>query len=101
MSPRPRKQRRCCFTLKHPGELVFKPAGTPLRELAVTRISREEFEALQLCDVRGMTQEEAGNQMGVSRGTVQRTLATARKKVAEALALGNAIFIEPDSNAPI
>ena len=45
----------------------------------------DELEALHLCDGEGMSQVEAGVSMGVSRGTVQRLLAKARRKVAQAL----------------
>jgi predicted DNA-binding protein (UPF0251 family) len=57
-------------------------------------LSRDELEALKLCDLDDLTQEEAGGRMGVSRGTVQRILAAARKKVATALARGKAIVFE-------
>jgi uncharacterized protein len=45
----------------------------------------DELEALKLCDVDGLSQEEAGRKMGISRGTVQRILASARAKTAGAL----------------
>lgn len=57
-------------------------------------LSRDELEALKLCDDDDLTQEEAGARMGVSRGTVQRILASARKKVAHALSRGVAIVFE-------
>ena len=55
---------------------------------------REELEVLKLCDLDDLTQAEAGDRMGVSRGTVQRILASARKKVAAALSKGQAIVFE-------
>jgi len=54
----------------------------------------DELEALKLCDHDGLTQEEAGNKMGVSRGTIQRLLSGARKKVAMALSECKAIIFE-------
>jgi RNA polymerase sigma factor (sigma-70 family) len=57
-------------------------------------LSRDELEALKLCDLDDLTQEEAGGRMGISRGTVQRTLAEARRKVASALSRGKAIVFE-------
>jgi predicted DNA-binding protein (UPF0251 family) len=57
-------------------------------------ISRDELEALRLCDGDDLTQEQAGRRMGVSRGTVQRILAVARKKVAKALTEGKAVVFD-------
>ena len=57
-------------------------------------ISRDELEALRLCDRDDLTQEQAGKRMEVSRGTVQRILAVARKKVARALTEGKAIVFK-------
>jgi len=57
-------------------------------------ISRDELEALRLCDRDDLTQEQAGKRMEVSRGTVQRILAVARKKVARALTEGKAVVFE-------
>ncbi len=51
----------------------------------------DELEALKLCDLDDLTQEEAGRKMGVSRGTVQRILSSGRKKIAEALSEGKAV----------
>jgi predicted DNA-binding protein (UPF0251 family) len=57
-------------------------------------ISRDELEALRLCDGDDLTQEQAGKRMEVSRGTVQRILAVARKKVARALTEGKAVVFK-------
>jgi len=57
-------------------------------------LQRDELEALRLCDRDGLVQEQAGSKMGVSRGTVQRLLASARQKVAQALVEGAAIVFE-------
>jgi predicted DNA-binding protein (UPF0251 family) len=56
-------------------------------------LNHDEIEAIYLCDSEGLTQEEAGARMGVSRGTVQRLLSSARKKVVDALVRGKAIAI--------
>ena len=94
MSPRPKKIRRCegnfCGR-------AFKPTGTPLINLNQITLFRDELEALKLCDYEGLFQEQAGEKMGVSRGTVQRILTSARRKTAEAMATGAAlIFAEED-----
>jgi predicted DNA-binding protein (UPF0251 family) len=58
----------------------------------------EEFEALRLVDYEGLTQEEAGKRMGISRGTVWRALNSARKKVAQMLIEGRELIILPQGN---
>ncbi|XOF34985.1 MAG: DUF134 domain-containing protein [Candidatus Electrothrix sp. YB6] len=93
MSPR-RKKKRCCE-----GQFCgqsFKPVGIPLRGLEQIVLYRDELEALKLCDFEGLIQQEAGDRMGVSRGTVQRLLTTARRKVAEALVSGKALIFAED-----
>jgi len=89
--PRPKKQRQC------EGRLcgkAFKPTCVPLKELTQISLLRDELEALKLCDKEGLTQEEAGTKMGVSRGTVQRILTSARNKVTTALVEGAALILE-------
>ena len=93
MSPRPKKPRNCCPN-RRPGDLVFKPAGTPLSALEKIPLDSDELEALRLCDQLGMTQAEAGEQMGISRGTVQRLVTSGRKKLVTALLTGQALMIE-------
>ena len=58
----------------------------------------EEFEALRLVDYEGLTQEEAGKRMGVSRGTVWRALNSARKKVVQMFVEGRELIILPQGN---
>lgn len=90
---RPRKPRLCSCPHRANFEAVFKPAGTPLSALEVLPLFHDELEALHLCDGQGKTQAEAGACMGVSRGTVQRLLSEARRKVAEALVQQQALAI--------
>lgn len=73
---------------------AFKPAGIPLAGIGQVILYRDELEAFKLCDLDGLTQEEAGRRMGVSRGTVQRLVAVARRKAASALAECKAIIFE-------
>jgi len=40
-----------------------------------------------------MSQEEAGQKMGISRGTIWRLVQNARKKAAQALSEGRPIYI--------
>lgn len=96
VSPRPRKPRHCRCPLRVAGELVFKPAGRPLHTLTAVALERDELEALVLCDRDGLTQEQAGNSMGVSRGTVQRLLSEAHRKVATVLAEEQALVVRAE-----
>ena len=68
-----------------------------MRRLNQIILYRDELEALKLCDFEGLTQEQAGERMGISRGTIQRLLTGARKKVAEALVSGAALVFSEDS----
>ncbi len=60
-------------------------APVPRRNSEPVYIEPAELEALRLVDLEGLSQEEAGVRMGVSRGTVWRLLQSARKKTAQAL----------------
>ncbi len=91
MSPRCKKPRNC--KCKFNGE-AFKPTGIPMAGIEQVPLLREELEALKLCDLDDLTQAEAGAKMGVSRGTIQRILTIARKKVAKALSKGQAIVFQ-------
>jgi len=65
-----------------------------LSELEQVQLDADELEALRLCDQLGLTQAEAGEQMGISRGTVQRLVTSGRKKLVTALLTGQALMIE-------
>jgi len=59
-----------------------------------------ELEALRLVDLEGLSQEEAGERMGVSRGTVWRLVQSARKKTAQALSEGRPMCVVPPFSEP-
>ena len=88
--PRPRKPRHCC---RYDADRVYKPQGIPMRDIQTIEISLDQFEALRFCDLDGLDQEEAGREMGVSRGTVQRLLYGARKAVVEAILNNEALLV--------
>jgi predicted DNA-binding protein (UPF0251 family) len=99
--PRPRKPRRCGCNMC---ARAFRPSGMPMSTAEKIPMARDELEAMRLCDLLGLTQEEAGKRMGVSRGTVQRTVKVARAKVARALVEGAALIMEdtiPGSQADL
>lgn len=77
-----------------PGVVFFKPAGIPLRNLEERVLPLDQFEALRLADVEGMSQLDAARLMGISRQTFSRILAGARQTVATCMTQGMAIRIE-------
>ncbi|MGB5304059.1 MAG: DUF134 domain-containing protein [Gemmatimonadota bacterium] len=88
--PRPKKQRRC---RRYDGDRIFKPRSIPMSDLETITLELDELEAMRLCDHDGRDQTEAGDEMGVSRGTVQRLLRSGRSKVLSALLSNAALLI--------
>ena len=88
---RPQKDRlvTCDPTISY-----FKPRGVPLREMDEVRLTIDQMEAIRLADLEGLSHEEAGQKMGVSRATFGRIVQRARHVVAEALIHGKAILLE-------
>lgn len=87
---RPCKKRRVRFK---PNATYFKPRGIPLSELELVRITSEEMEAIRLKNILQLDQTQAALKMRTSQSTYQRILATAYKKIADALVSGKAIEI--------
>jgi uncharacterized protein len=88
--PRPRKRRFC---RRFEGDRIFKPRSIPMTELELISLGLDELEAMRLCDLQGLDQEEAGAKMRISRGTVQRLLKSGRAKVVTALVHSSALLI--------
>ena len=65
-----------------------------MSELLEVELLPDELEAFRLADYQGLYHQDAAGKMGVSRQTFGRILASARKKIAEALVLGKALKIE-------
>ena len=53
----------------------------------------DEFEAIRLVDLEGLKQDEAGEKMNISRGTIWRLLQSGREKIVTALVEGRQFFI--------
>jgi predicted DNA-binding protein (UPF0251 family) len=87
---RPQKNRMVAFD---PDVCYFKPRGVPLKFLEEVHLTVDEMEALRLADLNGLSHEEAGRQMGVSRATFGRIVQRARNQVAQALIKGMAIRV--------
>jgi len=78
----------------NPDVNYFKPRGIPMFDLEEVSLTVDEREALRLADYLGMSHEDAGREMGVSRATFGRIVQKARKTVADAMINGKAILIE-------
>ncbi len=89
--PRPRRRR---WVWARPNSTYFKPRGIPLAVLDETVLTVDEHEAIRLADLEGLEQEQAAERMNVSRQTFGRILASARKKIADAVINAKAIRIE-------
>ena len=77
-----------------PAASIFKPAGIPMHEIEEVGMTLDEFEALRQADLVGLYQEQAAEQMGISRPTFSRIIESAHRKVADALVHGKALRIE-------
>ena len=95
MSPRPKKPRHCDCPHR-PSGLVMKPVGVPTRSLGKTVLHIDELEALRLCDSEGLSQAEAGDRMGISRGTIQRLVTSGRRKLVEAIVERKTLVIKTE-----
>ena len=91
---RPQKNRRVAF---NPEISYFKPRGIPMFDLEEVRLTVDQREAIRLSDLLGLSHEDAGRRMGVSRATFGRIVQRARQAVADALINGKAINVEGGS----
>lgn len=90
------RPKKCRFVSGNPTVRFFKPRAVPLTELEIVTLKDEEWEAIRLIDYERLDQETAAKQMGISRPTFSRVLASARAAVAKALAEGCALAIGGD-----
>jgi len=88
--PRPPK---CRLIENLPQVTYFKPRGVPMTELDEIVLPLEGLEALRLVEIEGLDQDQASERMNVSRQTFGRILAAARKTLAQAVVLGQALRI--------
>ena len=85
------------------GSRIFVPLthdGRPLASGEPVVLAPDEVEALRLVYLEGLTQEEAAERMGVSRGTLWRILDSGRRKLVMAIVEGRPIVIESPSPRP-
>ena len=86
---RPVKRRRVCGL---PPVGAFRPEGGPGGP--VLEVTVDEYEAVRLIDLLGLTQEECAAQMNVARTTVQAIYDSAREKLARMLAEGRPLAVQ-------
>ncbi|MBR4695707.1 MAG: DUF134 domain-containing protein [Selenomonadaceae bacterium] len=84
---RPQKERKVCPGIQ--GYCFHGNDGSQPVDIPV-----DELEALRLCDLEERSQEAAAVEMNISRGTLQRLLYSAHKKIAFALLYGRTIQTE-------
>jgi predicted DNA-binding protein (UPF0251 family) len=88
--PRPCK---CRYINADAQFFCFKPRGIPFDGLEVVELGLDELEAIRLADFVGLYQTDAATQMGVSQATFGRVLASAHRKIADAVINGKALTI--------
>ena len=65
-----------------------------MRHLDVVELTNEEVEALRLKNIKNLDQVECAKKMNTSQSTFQRILASAYKKMSEAVVGGKALRIK-------
>ncbi len=88
--------RKKCIKIidRHPENEGFLPiSGNECSERI--ELFLEEYEAIRLIDYLGLSHEEAGVRMEVSRPTITRIYERARKKISTALVDGKKLLILP------
>lgn len=91
---RPRKLRKVCDL---PETNQFGPLNPCKEDIETISMTVEEYEAIRLIDLEGLTQEECAEIMHVARATVQRIYVKARRKLADFLVNGNMLNIQGGS----
>ncbi len=88
--PRPKKWRRIC---RMPNTRSFGPLGSEGGERKSIAMTVDEFEAIRLIDLEGLSQEECARRMAVARTTAQAIYNSARSKLADCIVNGLELYI--------
>lgn len=91
------KPRRIGYTL--PSPVVFTPSSTATPPAGAVCIEPDELEALRLVYYEKLSQEEAAERMGVSRGTLWRLLESGRRKLVAAIVEQKPLLLQPPSQS--
>ena len=94
--PKSRKQR---IVTHPPGAYEYVPSGAQTRPAARVVLSIDEYEALRLVDYMGLDHTAAAEQMEITRPNCTRAVASAHRKIAEALTEGKTIAIDGERAA--
>ena len=89
--PRPKNNR---LVFEPPLFTEFKPAGIAAKSLLRNLLTLDEYEAVRLADYKGLSHEEAADEMRISRSTFSRLVVGARKKIADSIVHGKILIIE-------
>lgn len=87
---RPKLPRKgCCKPVCN----CYQPEGSFRKNLSGVDLGRDEFAALKLHDVDGLSQKEAAKRMKVSQPTFARILSSAHTKLSSAIVKGEELRI--------
>lgn len=89
--PRPKNNR---IVHEPPVFTEFKPIGVKAMTLDLVRLTLDELEAIRLADFMGLSQEEAAEEMEISRPTFTRLIEEARKKMADFILNGKLLNVD-------
>ncbi len=76
-----------------PDVLIFKPAGIERHNLEEIILELDEYEAMRLADIDGLTMQSGGETMKISSATFNRLVQNAHTKIANAIVYGKVIKI--------
>jgi len=78
---------------KIPKFVCFKPAGVPRSKLETIQLLTEEYEAMRLVNLEGLSMKGWAKKMWVSAPTFNRMVKSAHKKITDAIVNGKGIRV--------
>ncbi|HAH30866.1 MAG TPA: hypothetical protein DCL44_00970 [Elusimicrobia bacterium] len=85
---------KCRKVVSEPRVYYFKPRAIPLYELEEITLQLDEFQAIKYAELDRKAQTAAAKGMRISRQTFGNILASARRKLADAVVNGKALKIQ-------